>query len=49
MENVGERRSLYRVRGRNLRERDHLEDPGLCGKISIKLTFQEVALGHGLN
>jgi len=46
---LGERRGSYRVWGRNLRERDHLEDPGLCGKINIKMNLQEVAWGHGPN
>ena len=35
MENVGERRSAYRVWWRNLRAREHLEDPGLCGKVNV--------------
>ena len=44
MENVGERRSRYRVRRRNLKE-----EPGLCGKINIKINLQEEAWGYGPN
>ena len=29
----------------NLRERDHLEDPGIGGRINIKMDLQEVGCG----
>jgi hypothetical protein len=34
----GERRGVYRWG--NLRERDHLEDPGLDGRVILKWTFK---------
>jgi len=33
----------------NLRERDHLEDPGLGERIILKWIFQGVGWGHGLD
>jgi hypothetical protein len=33
----------------NLREIDHLKDPGLDGKINIKMDLQEVGWGDGLD
>jgi hypothetical protein len=38
---VGESRGAYRVR-RNLRERDHLEAPGVEWEGNIKMVLQEV-------
>ena len=32
----------------NLRERDHLENPGVNLEDDIKADLQEVGLGHGL-
>ena len=40
-----ERRGVYRVLAGNLRERDHLEDPGLDGRIIIKMDLQKVGCG----
>jgi len=34
---MGERRSVYRVWWENLRERDHLEDPGVDGRVILTL------------
>ena len=36
------------VRG-NLRERDHLQDPGVDGRIIIKMDLQEVGWGKRLH
>jgi len=36
----GERRGAYRVWWGNLRERDHLENPGLDGRIIIRWIFK---------
>jgi hypothetical protein len=34
---MGHRKGVYRVLvGENLRERDNLEDPGVCGRIILK-------------
>jgi hypothetical protein len=33
---MGERRGLYRVLVGDLRKRDHLEDPGLEGRIILR-------------
>ena len=50
----GEGRGMYHVWGGevhtgfwwgNLRERNHLEDPGVDGRNSIKMDLQEVGLG----
>ena len=38
----GEGRGVYWVWWRNLRERDHLEDPGVDGRIIFKMDLQEV-------
>jgi hypothetical protein len=41
----GERRDLYRFLVGNPRERDHLEDPGVDGRIMLKSIFRKWDLG----
>jgi len=36
----GERRGVYRVLRRNLRERDHLGDPGVDGRLILIWIFR---------
>jgi hypothetical protein len=38
-----------RFRWENLGERDYLEDAGVNGKIILKMDFQEVEWGHGVD
>ena len=38
---MGERRGIYRVWCGNLRERDHLEDPGIDGMIILRWIFRK--------
>jgi hypothetical protein len=42
---MGERRSLYRVLVRSLRERDHLEDPGIDGSIILRRALRKWDVG----
>jgi hypothetical protein len=44
-----ERRGMYRNWWGNLRERDHLEDPGIDGSIILRLIFRKWDVGHGLD
>jgi len=37
----GERRGVYRVLVGNLRERDHLGDPGVDGRIILRWIFRK--------
>jgi hypothetical protein len=37
----GESRAVCRIRWGNLRERDHLEDPGIDGRIILRWIFRK--------
>jgi hypothetical protein len=39
---MGERRGAYRVSVGNLKEREHLENVGLGGKVTYKIDLQEI-------
>ena len=45
----GERRGTYRVLMGKPEGRNHLEDPGLNGKMILKWILREVGWGHGLD
>jgi hypothetical protein len=45
VERKGKSRDAYRVWWRNLREIDHLEDPGVDGGNNIKMDLQKVGCG----
>jgi len=38
---MGDRRGVYRVWWGNLRERDHLGDPGVDGRIRLRCIFRK--------
>jgi hypothetical protein len=38
---MGESRGTYRVLVRNLRERDHFEDPGVDGSVILRWIFRK--------
>jgi len=38
---IGERRDVYRVLVGNLRAKDHLEDPGVNGRIILTWNFRK--------
>jgi len=42
---MSERRGVYRVLVRNLRERDHLEDQGVDGRIILRWIFRKWDVG----
>jgi len=42
---IGERRGYTRFWSGNVRERDHLEDPGVDGKIIFRLIFRKWDVG----
>ena len=42
---MGERGDAYRVWWGNLRERDHLENPGLNGRIILRCIFKKCDVG----
>jgi len=46
---LGERRVLYRVLGGNLREREHLEDPDVDGRIILRRFFRKWDVGYRLD
>jgi hypothetical protein len=47
---IRERRGIYiGVWWGNLRERDHLEDLGIDGRIILRWIFRNCNVGHGLN
>jgi len=46
---MGERRGLYRVLMGKLRERDHLGDPGVDGRIILRWIFRKYEVGNGLD
>jgi len=46
---MGEWRGVYRIWWGNLRERDHLGDPDVDGKIILRWIFREWDGGHGLD
>jgi hypothetical protein len=48
---MGERRGVNRVWVGNLRDRDHLEDPGVDGRIIFRWIYLSgsVMWGHGLD
>ena len=46
---MGERRGVYRVLVGKPEERDHLEDPGVYGRIILISTFRKFDGGNGLN
>ena len=42
---MGERRDIYRILVGNLRERDHLGDPGVDGRIILRWIFRKWDVG----
>jgi len=42
---MGDRRGVYGVWWRSLSERDHLEDPGIDGRIVLRFIFREWDVG----
>jgi hypothetical protein len=45
----GGRRGAYRGLVGNSKGRNHLEDPGIDGRIILKLFFQKWDRGHGMD
>jgi hypothetical protein len=46
---MGERRGEYRALWGNLKERGHLEKPGVDGRIIIRWIFRKLMWGHELD
>jgi hypothetical protein len=46
---MGEGRGVYRFWWGDLRERNHLEEPGVDGRIILKLIFRKWDVGFGLD
>jgi len=44
-----DRRGVYRVLVGNLRERDHLKDSGVDGRIMLRWMFMRRMWGYGLD
>jgi len=44
---MGEKRGIYRIWWGNLRERDHLEDAGIDGRIILRWIFRKWDVGAG--
>jgi hypothetical protein len=44
-----EERLIQNFGGENLRQRDHLEDPGEDGRIILRLIFRKCDVGHGMD
>ena len=42
---MGERRGVYRIWWGNIRERDHLEDPGVDGRITLRWILRKWDVG----
>ena len=45
----GEERRIQGFGGGNLKERDHLGDPGLYGRIILRWIFRKWDVGYGLD
>jgi hypothetical protein len=46
---MGERKGVYRVLVRNLKERDYLGEPGVDGRIILKWIFRKWEWVYGLD
>ena len=46
---MGERRCVYRVLVGKPEGRNHLEDPGIDGRIILRWLFRKWDVGHGLD
>jgi hypothetical protein len=40
---------LYEIKRKGNRKRDHLEDPGIDGRITVRWIFRKWDGGHGLD
>ena len=46
---MGERRCVYRIRVENVKEREHLEDPGLDGRKILKWIIRKLEWVGGID